>query len=224
MFPVLMNTNPKKALELKNNWISKKYIIPSKESDEYDIRYYFINPYLDAEINRLRDIVADISLPKEWLAGLNNISIYQLNELNYSETSKKIDKVNGKYRPLISRDYNELVFNYLVGNRKSTIVLSGSFVELILTYYCERKKIRIIEYVGASGKTIKKDLYDCVLFDLICFIEERRIFGSDFLPLTNLSRVYRNFIHPGVELKNSLDKTKSDLCFISSIEVLRKIL
>ncbi|OFX44988.1 MAG: hypothetical protein A2046_14955 [Bacteroidetes bacterium GWA2_30_7] len=224
MFPVLMNTNPKKALELKNNWISKNYIIQVDKTDAYDTPYYLINPHLDAEINRLRDIVSEINLPKEWLTGLNNISIFQLNELNYSETSKKIMKVNEKFRPLINRDYNELIFNYLVGNKKSTIVLSGSFVELILTYYCERKKIKKIEYVNAAGKPIKKDLYDCVLFDLISFIEEKKIFGSDFSPLTNLSRVYRNFIHPGVELKNSLDKTKSDLCFISSIEILRKIL
>lgn len=224
MFPVLMNTNAKRALELKINWISKNYIIQGEETDEYDIPYFQINPYIDSEVNRLRDIVSEINLPQEWLTGLNNISIFQLNELNYSETSKRILKVNKKYRPLISRDYNELIFNYLVGNKKSTIVLSGSFVELILTYYCERKKIKKIEYKNASGKTIKKNLYDCVLFDLISFIDDKKYFGNDFFPLTNLSRVYRNFIHPGVELKNSLDKTKSDLCFISSIEILRKII
>lgn len=224
MFPVLMNTNAKKASELKDNWISKNYIIQVEETDEYDIPYYHINPHLDAEVNRLRDIVAEINLPQEWLTGLSNISLFQLNELNYSDTTKRILKVNKKYRPLIIRDYNELIFNYLVGNKKSTIVLSGSFVELILTYYCERKKIKIIEYKSTSGKSIKKDLYDCVLFDLISFIEEKKYFGNDFFPLTNLSRVYRNFVHPGVELKNSLDKTKSDLCFISSIGILSKII
>lgn len=224
MFPVLMNTNAKKSLELKDNWISKNYLIQGEETDEYDIPYFQINPYIDTEVNRLRGIVSEINLPQEWLTGLNNISIFQLNELNYSETSKRIAKINKKYRPLISRDYNELIFNYLVGNKKSTIVLSGSFVELILTYYCERKKIKKIEYKNASGNTIKKNLYDCVLFDLISFIDDKKYFGNDFFPLTNLSRVYRNFIHPGVELKNSLDKTKSDLCFISSIEILRKII
>lgn len=224
MFPILMNTNAKKAFELKDNWLSKNYIIQGEETDEYDIPYFHINPHIEIEVNRLRDIVSEINLPQEWLTGLNNISIFQLNELNYSETSKRIDKVNKKYRPLILRDYNELIFNYLVGNKKSTIVLSGSFVELILTYYCERKKVKKIEYVNASGKSIKKDLYSCVLFDLISFIEEKKYFGNDFFPLTNLSRVYRNFIHPGVELKNRLDKTKSDLCFISSIEILRKII
>lgn len=223
MFPILMNTNAKKALELKSNWISKNYLIQKEETDEYDIPYFQVNPHIETEVNRLRDIVSEINLPQEWLTGLSNISIFQLNELNYSETSKRILKINKKYRPLINRDYNELIFNYLVGNKKSTIVLSGSFVELILTYYCERKKIKKIEYKNAHGKTIKKDLYNCVLFDLISFIDDKKYFGNDFFPLTNLSRVYRNFIHPGVELKNSLDKTKSDLCFISSIEILRKI-
>ncbi|KAB7884375.1 tetratricopeptide repeat protein [Poseidonibacter ostreae] len=224
MFPILMSTNEKKAMELKNNWISKNYIIKVEETDEYDIPYFQINPYIDREVTILRDMVSEINLPQEWLTGLNNISIFQLNELNYTETSKRIIKINKKYRPLISRDYNELIFNYLVGNKKSTIILSGSFVELILTYYCERKKIKKVEYKNTSGKIIKKNLYDCVLFDLISFIDDKKYFGNDFFPLTNLSRVYRNFIHPGVELKNHLDKTKSDLCFISSIEILRKII
>jgi tetratricopeptide (TPR) repeat protein len=223
MFPILLRTNSRKAFELKENWLSKNYIILTDDSDEYDITYYHINPYLEKEVNRLRDIVIETNLPKEWIIGVNNISTFQLDEIDYSATIKRISKVNIKYRPLIIRDYNELVFNYLIGNRKTIVVLSGSFVELILTYFCERKKVRNITYLNTKGKLINKKLYDCVLFDLISFIDEKKFFGSDFFPLTNLSRVYRNFVHPGVELKNSLDKTKSDLCFISSVEILRKI-
>lgn len=223
MFPVLLHTDARKAFELRDNWISKNYIIRVDETDDYDIPFFLINPYIESEVSRLRDIISETDLPKEWMVGLNNISIFQLDEIDYSTFITRISKVNKKYRPLIIRDYNELVFNYLIGNRKTIVVLSGSFVELILTYYCERKKIKTISYTNTKGKLIKKGIYDCVLFDLISFIEEKKYFGNDFFPLTNLSRVYRNFVHPGVELKQSLDKTKSDLCFISSIEILRKI-
>lgn len=224
MFPVLMHTNLRKANELKENWLSKNYIALTDDSDEYNIPVFLINPYIETEINRLRNIVNETSLPQEWLNGLNNITTFQLDELDYSSTIKRISKVNSKYRLVILRDFNELVFNYLVGNKKATIVLAGSFVELILTYYCDRKKYKQISYPSPTGKIINKGLYDCVLFDLISFIEEKKYFGNDFLPLSNLSRVYRNYVHPGVELKESIDKTKSDLCFISSLEILRKVI
>lgn len=224
MFPVFMNTSLKKAIELKENWLSKNYIVLSDETDEYDIPYYRINPYIEEEIIKLRSIVSETEFPKEWSKGLNNISTFQLEEIEYSSTVARINKINIKFKPLILRDYNELVLNYLLGNRKSIVVLSGSFVELILTYYCEKKRIRKISYTNSTGKLITKNLYDCVLFDLISYIEENKYFGNDFFPLSNLSRVYRNLVHPGVEISNSLDKTKSDLCFISALEILRKII
>jgi tetratricopeptide (TPR) repeat protein len=224
MFPVLLHTNARKAYELRDNWISKNYIIKTEESNEFDIPFFQLNPYIESEVTRLRGIATDTNLPKEWLNGLNNISLFQLEEIDYTASIKKIEKINQKFKPLVLRDFNELVFNYLVGNRKTTVILSGSFVELLLTYYCERKKLKTISYTNQHGNTIRKNLYDCVLFDLISFIEEKKFFGNDFFPLSNLSRVYRNFVHPGVELKNILDKTKSDLCFISSLEILRKII
>lgn len=224
MFPVLLHTNARKAFELRDDWVSKNYLLKTEESDEYDITYFQLNPYVESEVIRLRDIATDSNLPKVWMNGLNNISVFQLEEIDYSASIKRFEKINKKYKPLVIRDFNELVFNYLVGNKKTTVILSGSFVELLLTYYCERKKLRIISYTDQHRKTISKNLYDCVLFDLISFIEEKKFFGNDFSPLSNLSRVYRNFVHPGVELKNILDKTKSDLCFISSLEILRKII
>lgn len=225
MFPDLLGANLMKSLELKNDWLVKSYIALTESSDEYGIPYYRVNPYLEPEIVKLKKVAVESELPKEWTEGIGNITISKLDELDYFVIKDKISKVNKKFKPLIIRDFNELSFNYLVGNRKAVVVLSGSFVELLLTYYCEKKQIRNVEYTCKdSGKNKKKKLYDCVLFDLISFIEEKRFFGNDFFLLSNLSRVYRNFIHPGVELKNSLDKSKSDLCFISALEILRKII
>ena len=44
MFPILMNTNARKAFELKENWSSKKYIIQTEVNDDFDIPYYKSNP------------------------------------------------------------------------------------------------------------------------------------------------------------------------------------
>ena len=104
-------------------------------------------------------------------------------------------------------------------------MISGSLLEMILTYYCEKKKLLTIQIKDSKGNIQSKKLYDCVLIDLITFVESKKLFGNDFNHLGNLSRIYRNFIHPGLELKSKADiKPKADLCFISSLEILKKII
>lgn len=164
-------------------------------------------------------------IPEGWKSSIKNISLDNLEEIGYFSILSKIDKINKKYRTLIERDFKELVFNYLVGNNKSTIVISGSLLEMILTYYCEKKKLLMIQIKDGKGNIQSKKLYDCVLIDLITFVESKKLFGNDFNHLGNLSRIYRNFIHPGLELKSKADiKPKANLCFISSLEILKKII
>ena len=219
-FPVLMGTDKQKAESLRTQWLNKNYIQESDYRDEHNVIIYFINPYLETEITKINNT----KIPDNWITGFDNVSIGKLEEIGYFELVTRIQKVNKKFKPLIERDFNELVFNYIVQNEKATIVLSGSLVELVLTYHCEKKKITQIPYVDSKGNTKNKKLYDCVLNDLISYAENHLFFGSDFPHLSNLSRIYRNFIHPGRELKDRLDKPKCDLCFISTTEILRKVL
>lgn len=221
-FPSLMNTSLTKANKFKKIWLSKNYIFLTDEFDDYNIPIYKINPYIEDAINSQKKIISENDLPVKWLIGIEGINVSKLEEIEYFNCLEKIKKINKKYKPLIERDYNELVFNHIMGNIKSTIVLSGSFVELILTYYLEKQKVSSINYTN-NGKKVTKDLYDCSLFDLISFIEDKGYFGKEFFHLTNLSRVYRNFIHPGLELKNTLNKGKSDICFISTMEIFKLI-
>jgi tetratricopeptide (TPR) repeat protein len=164
-------------------------------------------------------------IPPTWTNPIKNITVQTLDELGYFAIILKIEKINKKYQYLVERDFKELVFNYLVGNYKSTVVLSGSLVEMVLTYYCEKKKISTLQLKDNNGKLYNKKLYDCVLNDLITFVGDKKLFGSDFHHLGNLARVYRNFIHPSLELKSKTEiRPKANLCFISTIEILRKIL
>lgn len=218
-FPSLMGTNYSKSKKLKESWISKNYIIQTDTFDNHNVPIYKVNPYLYDAIIEQRKVIFENDIPSKWLDGIEGLSVSKLEEIQYFNILEKISKINKKYKPIIERDFNELVFNHLVGNIKSTIVLSGSFVELILTYHLERKKHIQIQYANSK----QKNLYDCNLFDLISFSEEKGFFGKDFFHLTNLSRVYRNFIHPGLELQNELNKGKSDLCFISTMEIFKLI-
>jgi tetratricopeptide (TPR) repeat protein len=163
-------------------------------------------------------------IPEKWTKYTASIKMSNLNDLEYFEIVDRVKKVNQKYKLLIERDVNELFFNHIVHNDKASIVLSGSLIELLLTYYCEKKGLKILPIKDASGASKDKKLYDCVLSDLISFCESKKFFGSDFPHLGNLSRIYRNYIHPGRELKESINRAKAELCFISTKELLKKIL
>jgi tetratricopeptide (TPR) repeat protein len=164
-------------------------------------------------------------IPEHWNSSIKNINVNRLDDWGYFEIIQRIEKINKKYKKIIERDFKELFFNYLVNNYKSTVVLSGSLVEMIIIYYCDKKNFKMIPVKNSKGSVQNKKLYDCVLNELIPFIGDKNIFGTDFHHLGNLARIYRNYIHPALELKSNTDiKSKADLCFISAIEIIKKII
>ncbi|MNK11874.1 photosystem I assembly protein Ycf3 [compost metagenome] len=219
-FHVFSGVDQQVGEKLREQWLKKGYIVDTTLRADRSVTIYEINPFLENELIKIQKQ----KIPEKWLNGFLNISIGSLEAVDYFNIIDRIGKLNKKFQPLIERDFNELVNNYLMGHEKATIVLSGSLVELVLTYYCERKKITTITVLDSKNNPKKKKLYDCVLSDLIEYIEQTRPFGNDFIHLSNLSRIYRNFIHPGRELKDSLDKSKADICFVSTREILRRVL
>ena len=163
-------------------------------------------------------------IPDKWTLGIKEVNLINLDQIEYFHLLSKIDRVNIKFKALIERDLNELIINNLMQNLKATVVLSGSIVELSLIYFFEKKKINQIPYTDRKGIVKNKKLYDCVLSDLLDFAQSKNLFGKDFPHLGNLSRIYRNFIHPGLELKDNLNKPKADLCFLSALEIIKKVL
>lgn len=127
-------------------------------------------------------------------------------------------------RNILLRDLDEMILNYIMRNDKSVIILSGSIVEILLIYLCEKKRIKIISYQRHS-KTIEKKLYDCDLGDLLTYFEQNKALGDLVIHLGNISRIYRNFVHPGKELREQvvLDQAKANLCFVSTLEILNKV-
>ncbi|RYG54142.1 MAG: tetratricopeptide repeat protein, partial [Chitinophagaceae bacterium] len=218
-FYTLLNIDRQRAESIREQWLKKGYLKQTDDRDQNGSIIYSINPFMEAEMLKL----SKHKIPKQWIDGFISISIQSLEQVDYFSIMERIVKVNKKFRALLERDFNELTYNHLLGLQKATIVLSGSLVELALTYYFERKKFKTIPVKDSKGNIKNKKLYDCVLSDLIDFSMEKNFFGNDFSYLSNLSRIYRNFIHPGRELKDSLDKGKADLCYISTREILKKI-
>jgi len=220
-FKVLIWTDEQKADSLRKQWIEKWYIWDSWERDNYSVIVYQVNPYLKSFIKTNVPILVN----KERLLWLERINWVELEKVWYFNIVSKIEKVNKKYKPLLKRDFDELIFNYLINNKKAVIILSWSFVELLFTYFCEKNKIFKLEYT-INNKITKKDLYDCTLNDFLKYFEENKYFKQSLMYIGNLSRVFRNFIHPWNEIreKDELDKTKVELCFNSTIEFIKNIL
>lgn len=216
-FKVLMGTDEAKASSLKQQWVDKNYLRNTKEKDNHNVYFYELNPYLEP-------ILADISLNqinKKWIIGFENVTLDKLQSIGYFDKLKKIKKVSKKYQTLIERDFDELVFNYLVGNSKAVIILSGSLLEILLVYYLDKKKVNKVEYT-INSRTVSKNLYDAVLNDLLQHFEFNGLISTQNYHLGNISRIYRNFIHPGKEVREQekLDNQKSEISFMSVMEII----
>jgi len=220
-FKVLMGTDDQKADSLKKQWIEKGYIRKTDQRTENLVSVYEINCHIEKAIEKAQNT----KINKKWIDGFENIDILKLEKIGYFEILPRIRKINKKFKFLLERDFNELTFNYLVGNEKSVIVIAGSLIEVVLIYHCEKKKIKKINY-QIQNKAIQKDLYDCDLGDLLNYFEQGKIMSDLLVHLGNISRIHRNFIHPGKEVREfeKLDQTKSDLCYISAVEIIKKLI
>ena len=105
------------------------------------------------------------------------------------------------------------------------MVLSGSIIEAVLSYYCSENKISNIEYT-INEKSIIKKLDDCDMGDLLTYFEQKKVFQAPMTHLANVSRYLRNYVHPGKEIKEGsiLDKSKADICFNAVNEIIKMVL
>lgn len=218
---VLMGTDDQKAESLKKQWVEKGYIRKTDQRIDNFVPIYEINFLIEKALDK----VQNTKINKKWIDGIENINIQKLEKISYFDILQKILKINKKFKFILERDFNELTFNYLVGNEKSVIVLAGSLVETVLIYHCDKKKIKTINY-QMQNRSMQKDLYDCDLGDLLNYFDQNKIASNLLVHLGNISRIHRNFIHPGKEVREceELDQSKSDLCYISAVEVIKRVI
>ncbi len=215
-----MGTDDQKAQSLLEKWLDKGYLRRTGDRGYYKEYIYEINPYLKKALATLKPT----KINPKWITGISDLNIAKLEELSYYKILKRILKTKRSFRSILLRDIDELFLNYIMCNEKAVIILSGSIVEIGLIYYCEKKRIYNINY-QRQNKTINKKLYECDLGDLLLFFEQNRILGNIVIHMGNISRIYRNFVHPGKELREteSLNQAKADLCFVSTLEILQSV-
>jgi len=217
-FKVLMGTDDQKARSLLDQWLDKGYLRRTGERGDYNEHIYEINPYLAKALTELKPT----KINPKWVTGISDLNASKLEDLDYFEIVARVSKIKRSFRSILLRDIDELFLNYIIGNEKSAVILSGSIVESALIYYCEKKKISKISY-QRHNRTINKKLYDCDLGDLLSFFEQNKLLANVVVHMGNISRVYRNFVHPGKELREaeSLNQAKVNLCFMSTLEILK---
>lgn len=217
---VLIGTDENKASSLADQWMEKSYIRRTGDRGSYGEHIYEINPYLKDALQS----VEKLQVPKKWIDGIRTLDGEHLEQLGYFNLVDRVKKAKKSFRSILERDLNELILNYLMGNHKAVIVMSGSLVETLLIYHCEKKKISKIAY-ERNQRQISKRLYDADLGDLLDYFEQNRILSDLFVHMGNIARISRNFIHPGKELREAeqLTQAKADICFISALEVVRHI-
>ncbi|MDY0095740.1 MAG: hypothetical protein RBT80_23845 [Candidatus Vecturithrix sp.] len=214
---------PQEQVELVlEDWIKKGFIRHTRERNKQLAPIYEINPYLAKELENIECK----HIPGKWISGLEELTVENLERFSYFSLLHKIQKIDEKYREIAKRDLNELFFNYLMKNEKSVIVLAGSLVEVVLLHYCEKKNITTLYFQRKNNRTEKRNLYECDLAEILYYLQEKKMLGDIFVHVGNISRIYRNYIHPGKELRESelLGQSKSDLCFVSTIEILNALL
>ena len=168
-FKVLIQTDETKAESLKRQWLNKGYIIDTSEKADNFVKIYEINPHIEEELKEIEFK----SINDNWITGIEKLSIENLDKIGYFEIKKKLYKINQKFRNILLRDFEELSLNYIFQNYKTTIILSGSFIETLLIYYCEKKKFTNIKY-SFNNKTVNKKLYETDLNDLLQYFEENK--------------------------------------------------
>ncbi|MBK8920414.1 MAG: hypothetical protein IPM81_02740 [Saprospirales bacterium] len=86
--PPFMQATKEKALSLKEQFIAKKYIIKTKDRNEFNSYYYEINPYVVGEIKKVL-AERNRTVDKKWLEGFENITSERLEKYNILNCSKK---------------------------------------------------------------------------------------------------------------------------------------
>lgn len=217
---VFMGTDEAKANSLADQWLEKGYIRRTGDRGEHGEHVYEINPYLKAAL----EAVEESRVPKAWSEGIRALDGERLERLGYFDAVWRIRKTKKAFRTILERDLNELFLNYLMGNHKAVVVMSGSLVETLLIYHCEKKKVAQVTY-DRHQRQISKKLYEADLGDLLDYFEQNKMLSDLLVHMGNISRISRNFIHPGKELREAehLSQGKAEMCFLSALEVVRHI-
>lgn len=217
-FKILECSNDK-ADEIIQKLKDSNYIEKLK-TEQYEPNKYQINPLVLREVkNMVERIVAN----KKYEEMVNKVNLDELENIGYIELNNKLNNVaDENYKIIAKRDLLECVVSYLVGSYKSMMVMVGSLIENILLDKIGQKGITTI--VGSNGKN--KKVIDSDLIDLINYFKTDPTLSNDVINhLIDVSRIYRNIVHPANEIKKDyvIGKINADLSWMTLSIVINKL-
>lgn len=151
---------------------------------------------------------------RDYIHQIRSITLFDLEQLEYSKTVKYLHKIKDKkMKNIFIRDYHELVFSYLSNQSKSVILLSGSIIELLLLYLL---KIHGIMHYYLESKQKKKSISEMDISELLEVCMKENLLHKTSQNFVNGMKQFRNFIHPGKEIREKtleIDKSSIELAF-----------
>ena len=208
--PILLKCGEEKAQELLNRFLDNNYIFRNKNHNyNTNANVYKINT---AIYERIKELDKENEMISNFTDNLNNFSIQNLKNLDYEETYQKLSKIkDNKINNIFIRDYNELVYNYLSNQSKTVVLMSGTIIELLLLYILEFNNI--VKYsVGANGRN--KIVEEMDISEMLEVCTQEKLIHNAPQKFIDGMRNFRNFIHPGKELREKnldIDKQTVDL-------------
>ena len=189
----VLETNPDKAQEILKTFLDKKYIIKlSNHNYATSKSVYLINENLIKIINEQKE---ENKLLNSIIDKIEGINIQSVSEMNISSKVQKISNISDKkILEIVKRDYLELYESFVLQNNKSVIILSGSIIEALL--------IHIIK----SNEQIGNKIYNMDITELLKICENKRYISKVPVNLISGLKKYRNFVHPGVEIRETSKK------------------
>lgn len=212
--PSLIKCDAEHAQELLNTFLKNSYL--SKNINHgYDTSssVYKINSKI---LVRIKELENNYEIISNFTNYLNDFSIDKLNDIDYTTIKVQLSKISDdEIKRIFIRDYDELVFNYLSNQSKTVIIMGGSILELILLYVLEKNNIQKYK-VGISKKSKKIDEMD--ITEMLEVIDLEKIITNAPQKIIDGTKHFRNFIHPGKELREKkLDIDKQTVDLVMSI-------
>lgn len=208
--PSLLKCGEEKAQELLNRFLKYNYIFRNKNHNyNTNSNVYKINTVIYEKIKQLDK---ENELISNFTDNLNNFSIQNLKKLDYEEINKKILEIkDDKIKEIFIRDYNELVYNYLSNQLKAVVLMSGTIIELLLLYILELNNIAKYS-VGTNGRN--KNVKEMDISEMLEVCTSEKMIHNAPQKIIDGMKNFRNFIHPGKELREKnldIDRQTVDL-------------
>lgn len=210
--PIVLKCNEEKANDVLKQFVDKGYIFRNKNHN-YDTNASVYKKNFSIE-KRINEMEKENELISSFTDNLNGFTIDNLLSIEYLKILSKLNSVKKKkIKDIFIRDYNELVFNYLSSQQKTTILMSGTIIELLLLYILDKQKV--IEYkVGPKQK--KKKVIEMDITEMLEICDKERLIQNTPQKFMDGMKQFRNFIHPGKELREKaldIDKSTVELSF-----------